>query len=121
MPSQITRKNFYSPIIPEAETYVITVDAVKSYSKSQKNLKIAVSVMDQIELPMIGSEVSLVIISPSGQKTIQERNTDHHGIAIFKVHCNTSGFSDIIVSNVSHPLFKIRFTRDSQRLLMVEL
>ena len=76
--------------------------------------------MDENELPIFGCEVSLIVISPSGRKGIRNRGTDHHGVAVFTVNGSDSGYWDIIVSDVLHPYFNLKVTRDSQRLLVIE-
>lgn len=120
LPCQITQNKCNPAIIPEVEVCITTIDVVKSYSKSQKNLKIAVTVLDENELPIFGCEVSLVVISPSGRKGIKKRGTDHHGVAVFSINSRDSGFWDIIVSDVFHPFFNLQVNRDSQRLLVIE-
>jgi hypothetical protein len=80
-----------------------SVDTVTFYSNDEKQLKLAVSVTDQMGYPVHKSDVDVVFGSPSGSKFSIRAETDPFGVAVFELHDVESGRWEVVVFRVQHP------------------
>jgi hypothetical protein len=103
------------------EMGVNSIDVIKSYTTSSREMKIAISVQNYCGFPVHKGKVEIALMRPDGSKYTLSQITDKEGIALFELGKIDQGRWEVVVFEINHPHYTLNHKLSSQKWYMTDV